>query len=87
MYIYILKKFKNIHNKNEIYEANNIYEVSDERYKEIIKNMKKQKQVLIRKATDEEIKKHLDELNKESEQLKEMVDNDSENLEGQDNND
>lgn len=87
MVIYVLEKFKNIHNKKEIYEVNKIYEVSDERYKEILKNMKKQKKNLIRKATDEEVKQYLA-LNVSSNNLDSNKDNnDLVKKEGQDNDD
>ena len=65
MYIYILKKFKNVHNK-EIYKADTIVQVSASRYKEIIKNTnelkrkKKLNEALVREATEEEIRTFLD---------------------------
>lgn len=65
MYIYILKKFKDVHNK-EIYEADTIVQVSASRYKEIIKNtneLKRKKKLnedLVREATEEEIRTFLD---------------------------
>ncbi len=65
MYIYILKKFKDAHNK-EIYKADTIVQVSASRYKEIIKNtneLKKKKKLnedLVREATEEEIGTFLD---------------------------
>lgn len=55
MYIYILEKFKNIHDPNEVYSADTVIKVSDSRYKEILKNMKKKQKNLIREATAEEI--------------------------------
>lgn len=65
MYIYILKKFKDVHNK-EIYKADTIVQVSASRYKEIIKNtneLKRKKKLnedLVREATEEEIRTFLD---------------------------
>lgn len=61
MYIYILEKFKNIHNSKEIYKADTIIEVLEDRYKEIVKNMKKKGKNLVRKATKEEIEEYLKE--------------------------
>lgn len=54
MLIYIKKRFKNINNKNIVYKENKIYEVSEERYKEILKNFGKDAKFYLRKATKQE---------------------------------
>lgn len=59
MYLYVLEKFKNIHNKEEIYDADTIIEVSEDRYKEIVENMNKKGKKLVRKATKKEIEAYL----------------------------
>ena len=53
MYIYILTNFRNIHDKKLRYIKDNVYEVSKERYDEIVLNMSNKK--LIREATEAEI--------------------------------
>ena len=73
MYIYILEKFKNIHNPNEVYSADTVIKVSDSRHKEILKNMKKKQKNLIREATEEEINSFL-----KSIQEKDITSNDEE---------
>lgn len=59
MYLYILEKFKNIHDSEEIYDADKVIEVSEYRYKEIVENMNKKGKKLVRKATKKEIENYL----------------------------
>ena len=91
MYIYILEKFKNIHNPNEVYSADTVIKVSDSRHKEILKNMKKKQKNLIREATEEEINSFLKSIQEKditSNDEKSLADNEKVEIEeGGDNND
>ncbi len=61
MYIYVLREFTDIRDEEIDYKANKVYEVTQKRYKEIIKNMEKKNKFLIREATKEEVEEYLKE--------------------------